>query len=69
MCTHTIVCRKLLEKNQEALFKNLSDFTLIEPNTDIEQLVHESSLSFFFNLISAFHLENLVDISMSFFIE
>ena len=60
MCTHTIVCRRLLEKNQETLFKNLSDFTLIEPNTDTEQLVQESSLSFFYNLISAFHLESLV---------
>lgn len=50
----------MIEKNQDKLFKELSDFTLIEDASDIHTLIHESSISFFFNLVSAYHLENHV---------
>jgi hypothetical protein len=66
MCTHTSICRALLEKKiQECIIKNLSDFTLIDARTDPEQLVHESSLSFFYNYVSVFHLESLLDESQA----
>lgn len=49
-----------MESSQDALFKDLSDFALIEAKNDAEKSIHEASISFFFNLISAYHLEKKV---------
>lgn len=57
VCAHNLVSTSLLKNHQDAIFKELSDFVLTESATDIETIIHESSISVFYNLISAYHLE------------
>lgn len=60
ICSHRFMCQILLDKHQDVLFKELGDFVLIEAKTDIETLIHDTSISFFYNLVAGFHLENSV---------
>jgi len=60
MCRHESVSQHLLQKHEEDIFKELSEFTLTDTTNDINALIHESSISFFYNLVSAFHLDKLV---------
>ena len=62
MCAHNLVSKSLLKEHQDFLFAELSDLVLIEPKSDIDTLVHQSSISFFYNLISAYHLEDHVSL-------
>ena len=62
MCTHKANSKDLLEKHQDQLFKEISEFTLINSTNKDDINVHESSVSFFYNLIAAFHLDNSVRI-------
>ena len=57
LCSHKSISETLMESSQDALFKDLSDFALIETKNDAEKSIHEAGISFFFNLISAYHLE------------
>jgi hypothetical protein len=61
LCTHCKCCFHLLEHCQEVVCKDLVDFILLEAKTDLETLLHEASISFFYNLISAYHLEGHLD--------
>jgi len=58
---HNLVSKSLLQTHQDIIFKELSDFVLIEAVSMIEKNIHESSVSLFYNLISAYHLENDVN--------
>ena len=49
--------KELLEKHQDLLFKELSDFILTEPGSEDELELHEACISFFYNLIVAFELD------------
>lgn len=60
VCAHNLVSKSLLKEHQDVLFGELSDLVLIEPQSDNDTLVHQSSISFFYNLVSAYHLEDLV---------
>ena len=61
LCAHKSISEKLMETNsQDVIFKDLSDYALIEAQNDEERRLHEASISFFFNLISAYHLEKKV---------
>lgn len=60
LCAHKSISEKLLDSNQEVIFKDLSEFALIEAHSDAEKSLHEASISFFFNLVSAYHLESKV---------
>lgn len=64
LCAHKSISEKLMEtNNQDVIFKDLSDFALIEAQTNaVEKSLHEASISFFFNLISAYHLEKKVKV-------
>lgn len=58
VCAHNLVSRSLLKEHQDILFSELSELVLIEPQSDADTLVHQSSISFFYNLVSAYHLED-----------
>lgn len=58
VCAHNLVSKSILQNHQDILFKELSDFVLIEADSDHKKIIHESSVSLFFNLISAYHLES-----------
>lgn len=58
VCAHNLVSMQLLKTHQDAIFKELSDFVLTESKCDIEAIIHESSISMFYNLVSAYHLES-----------
>jgi len=60
VCAFKNIGLNLLEKHQDRLFKELTDFALLEASNDIESLIHESAISLFFNLTSAYHLEHHV---------
>lgn len=60
VCAHNLVSKSLLKEHQDVLFTELSDLVLIEPQSDNDTLVHQSSISFFYNLVSAYHLEDHV---------
>jgi hypothetical protein len=57
ICVHSSLSQAMLSKHQDFVCKELVDFILIEAETDIDTLIHEASISFFYNLIPAYHLE------------
>jgi hypothetical protein len=59
ICMHSSLSRLMLEKHQDFICKELVEFILIDTETDIDTLIHEASISFFYNLIPAYHLEKL----------
>ena len=67
LCVHLEIGESLLKSHQEKLFRELSDLVLILPEDPLVTLIHESSVSFFYNMISAYHLESHVIINESHF--
>lgn len=51
------ISKQLIEKHQDLLFKEFSDFILTEPSSETELDLHEACISFFYNLIVAFELD------------
>lgn len=49
--------KALLEKHQDVLFKELSEYILTEPADEHDLDLHEACISFFYNLIVAFELD------------
>ena len=60
MCSHLAISKTLLTKNQDFYFKELSEYILTEPTTENDLDMHEACISFFYNLIVAFELDNHV---------
>jgi len=58
LCSHYSVSNGFIQTHQDIIFKELTELVLMDTKSDIETEVHESSISFFFNLISAYHLES-----------
>lgn len=62
MCVHSTVSRRILENGaqQDLVCKELADYVLMEVKTDMDTLIHDAAISFFYNLVPAFHLESLL---------
>ena len=60
VCTHRALSKELLEKHQDLFFKEFSEYALVENPEDgsPDSKLSEACISFFFNLVSAFHLES-----------
>ena len=66
MCTHLSISKILLTKNQDFYFKELSEYILTEPTNETDLDMHEACISFFYNLIVAFELDNHVISNLKF---
>lgn len=58
VCAHNLVSKSLIQKHQDIFFNQLSEFVLYEAHTEHDSKIHETSVSLFYNLISAYHLED-----------
>lgn len=59
MCVHSSVSKRILESpHQDTVCKELADYVLMEVKTDMDTLIHDAAISFFYNLVPAFHLES-----------
>ena len=66
MCTHLSISKMLLTKNQDFYFKELSEYILTETTNETDLDMHEACISFFYNLIVAFELDNHVILNLKF---